>query len=302
MLRSLFAMDDVPEEQKWQIKGDFNRTFESDRTLNRMLEITPLFNNNYIRNIFVLGHCDRDNTIEIKIFVSKLSDDIFEEIKDFATKEEGASCFRSTNKLFLDKYLSAFYVRNLIPDFLIDRIIKDICIDEFRIDIGPIISRINDEMGDNATEEEFERIGRREIMNIKNPIRRHKIIWHIVQLLVDEPSKFSKKTIINWCELINDPTLSFYVDVQILMADLLMSDYSDKHARYQKAITVLLQVCDHPEAQKHLNILIRAFISNDRLTSDVPAELQNLTLSPEAIFGLLDIIRKQNLELLKSAK
>jgi hypothetical protein len=297
-LRTTFAMEANIDEEKlqWKIDGDFTK-FNSCADLNRQLRFQALSENNFITNISVCGY--ENNDINIFIYTSSTKNDIFRnisnEVKAYANSTNSFG-FRSSNNN-LDKFLNAFYRRDLIPDFIIDRIIKDIGIEDFRMDSNRFIQLINQKINENSTDDDFMRIVNEELQKIKDPVRAQTIVWDLIRDLKDS-ANFDKNVVISLCEKINNQDLPFYSEVKIMQANMThdSAKITDVVDRYHQPITLLLSAKDGC-AKEQLNVLVKAFYNNDIPGGDAPHELEDLSPSPESMFRLLNLLRLQKLEL-----
>jgi hypothetical protein len=301
-ITSAFAMEtETKKEDSWRITGDFSVreewNSESDG-LDRQMIFKPLSKLSYIKQIILRGY--RNNNVEIWIKVGSYRYDIFKDIQMFAKWRDSLKRFVSTDKYRLDKFLDAFYKRDFIPDLIIDRIIKDIGIEDFRMDANRMIENINKQMGENSTADDFKRIAFEELAKIKDLLRRQTIIWGIIQDLRDSDN-FDKDIIVELCENILDKNLPFFADAKSLQANLMRSENIggkvDIMTRYQKPITLLLSASGHKPAQEELNVLVKAFYHDDVPSNDFPDELKDINCSPESVFKLINFIRQQKLEL-----
>ena len=87
----------------------------------------------------------------------------------------------SANKNDPEKFLSTFYNKGQIPNFVIDRIIKFIDIDDFRINKNRLIKLINEQMNEDSTAADFKRNAWNKLVKTKDQARRTEVIWGFVQ-------------------------------------------------------------------------------------------------------------------------
>jgi hypothetical protein len=268
-----------------QQNASVNEISVGERTDNRF-SVSLLRNNNY-----------KGMTLSIK---SELSS-----FESFYEKYIGMSydviCPLS-DKVTPGKFLSVFYNKDLIPDIVIDRIIKHIGIDDFRMNADSLIERINEKMTENSSAEDFKNITCAELETIKDPVRREEITWSLAQELKESKENFDRQLIIDLCDQINSKELPFFKEAKTLQANLAFSDDSigkvDIEERYKSPLINLIATNGFLGAQDDLNTAVKGFIHNDSLSSQpLEEDLKNLDLSPESFYKLLNVIRKQNIEL-----
>jgi hypothetical protein len=297
-----FAMEtDLSEEERqWVISGDFNQLVHAGggSLLSRQVKFKALSTNNYIKEIVVSGYSY--GAIEIMVKVAFHQENIDNDLKKFIHEP------RESNMFYCDitdssEFLEAFYKINLIPDFIIGRIITDIGIKDFRMDGNRFIQLINQKINENSTAENFMTIVNEELEKIKNPpSRAQTIVWDLICDLKDSEN-FDKNVVISLCEKIHNKDLPFYLEAKMIQANLTRGSAKimDVRDRYHKPITLLLSAAktENHDMTKQLNLYVKSFYHNDLPGDELPDDLKYLSLSPESMFRLLDVIRKQKLEL-----
>lgn len=202
------------------------------------------------------------------------------------------------------EFCALFYDRALLPYDLVETIASHIEYDFIKMDTDSVIARINRQMKDNPTHEDFKKTALTLLLDIKKPAERAKVTWDLIRDLRGDENgasgNFDRQLIIDLCTQITDRSLPFYTDVQILSAELSLTDNTSEtsiHSRYKMPMITLGKATSIPYGQKLYENFAKQYVNNGSLSNAYNDELKGLTVSSESMFQLLDIIRRQNLEL-----
>lgn len=199
------------------------------------------------------------------------------------------------------RFLWAF--NYLIPDFVIDRIMRDHDINDFRVNTESMIACINKQMTEESTAADFRGIAFTELEKVKDPVQRAEITWGLAQNLHDSKN-FNRQLIIELCNQINTSDLPFFREAKQMSANLIFTDDSlEKRNIYdchKKPLIDLLKASSSQGSTPELKAFVKGFINNGILKPEFPETLkplENLTFSAEFMYELLNIIREQELKL-----
>jgi hypothetical protein len=306
-------------QNQWNIK-ELKDDYGYGKNFSKSMHITPSeHNENSISEIFIGRATESDNfylTVYNNIIhnmILKINSDLKSNNSLFEYTGYSYSATH-TDSVMPGKFLSVFYNKDLINDFVIDRIVQHIGIEDFRMNTDRMIAHINEHMNEESTSADFKRIAFEGLAKIKDPVRRAEITWGLVQNLLGSEEKlsenFDRHLIIDLCDQITDKNFPFYSDVQILSSELAYTDDSLEQIsvrdRYKKSMISLADATTTPEGQKIYETFGIKYVTHGDLrhdsageVKDLAEELKGLTFSPESMFDLLDIIRRQNIALHK---
>ncbi|MGI4850703.1 MAG: hypothetical protein ACRYGR_02030 [Janthinobacterium lividum] len=287
------------DEKRWHI-APFDLLLYHGRELKERTKIHPPLNSkSIIKEITVGEYCDKPKkSFFLYIYLNTSNKKLKEkDFYDFNCKNLEQICCEYLPGFYYEcskvdhfpKFLKIFYDADLIPDSVLDIIIPKLPITDFRMDAS-FIQQSTKQLKNDAFSKEVQKSILQDLDQIKNQKRHDTIILS----MIEELQKFRTHHHMIFIKLLcaRIPAQSpFYNDAQKILARMSILEMSNKgpiRERYEISIIKALEA-DIPEK----DTLIKTFLNNGHLFfEDLPLELQNISLSPESMFNLLNYIRK----------
>jgi Sulfotransferase family len=228
LLYCLLTLGIRASDDSWIFYGDFEHVYTNrDVDLNRYFKAEPKYKR-YIKNISCSGY--KNGGIKLNIY---LVDKNFSEFK--RTYPNFNQELKNVGKKLLPKhwleaypnheaaFLQLFYKYNLIPDPVVSRLLKEMKLEDFRLNGARFLERIEQERIGDRSAEHFYTLVLEELDHIKGSRRQTEILWYIIQRL-QQQSPVNQKLILELCNRIQDPSLPCYEAAQTLIANLNFSE------------------------------------------------------------------------------
>src|SRR3989304_8224876 len=116
---------DLLQTNEWLVEGDFSQIKHiSEPRLNREIIFRTQKKDNFVKRIALSGY--HDNSYNIRIYVKNSTNEINENICKIATFDADNNCYVCKNQNYFIEFIDTFYCRDLIPNFIIEKIINDL--------------------------------------------------------------------------------------------------------------------------------------------------------------------------------
>ncbi|MBP6985131.1 MAG: hypothetical protein KBB83_00910 [Alphaproteobacteria bacterium] len=186
--------------------------------------------------------------------------------------------------------LVPFYEHGFVPEFVVDRILAELKLEDFRLNGERVLKIVDEKLQDGANLKECLQSIEEVLASIGSEKRRQDIRWELMTLFPQLEMQEGVE-LIDFCSRITDTTLPFYAESRVRLADLHLA-YSEENA-LEKAIMALLSISRHTDVSAGLiNQCVKTFVYGGVSADPLPEELQNLSAgNPDGAENILKLLR-----------
>lgn len=315
----------VREEDQWVIMGNFEPQCEDDyyeaqKYTYKSMVFESIVKNYSIRNIWIIENDVNGLFITVSVYqeIKKLTS-VFLEKQLGQYNDESKKSYRSTDKEKISEFLEVLYQELLIPDFIIDIVIKKLKIEDFRLSSEKLTHYLNSHLQESSSLDSYIGAIHKYMKQVKNERKRQEILANFIintyrntdissSLNEDEntpltlcpANEFIHSLCRELCKDITDSTLPLFAQINTIAvelnftASLTSAELPDLSLIYQEPIINLLQATTDPsntQGKALLSIYLKSFFNKGLLGGQIPEKLMHITFSPKDMFYTLNCIR-----------